>query len=249
MPRSRWRRRGRRGPACPHAGTHRRGPSPGARPRAAPASAPTGSFSLGGILGRFSRPVPEVMGYVADEDWGDRGPRPARSATGGRRAAARRVPRGPLLRPRARDRRGDCAASLQGTPSGPLRSRRLSWREGTGAQERASFVVDQPVRADLDLPPAVHPGDHVTGRLRVSSASGRAVVRLSCHGRRRRCPGLRDAIATPAEMSFAARPGLYAASVEDAATGRATAWKCTWGSPAVPLARAGGRAPPRRGTP
>lgn len=91
---------------------------------------------------------------------------------------------------------------------------------GDWAQERASFVVDRPVRADLDLPPAVHAADRVTGRLRVAAAGGQARVRLTRDGEAvvlRGADG--EAIATPAELAFDARPGAYVATVEDAATG------------------------------
>jgi hypothetical protein len=91
---------------------------------------------------------------------------------------------------------------------------------GDWAQERASFVVDRPVRADLDLPATVYEADKVTGRLRASAASGRAVVRLTRDGAAVALAGGSEAaMATPVELAFDVRPGRYVATVEDAATG------------------------------
>ena len=54
--------------------------------------------------------------------------------------------------------------------------------DGDWNETRASLTVDKPVRVDLELPPAVHPGDRVTGRLRAATASHRARISLTRDG-------------------------------------------------------------------
>lgn len=85
-----------------------------------------------------------------------------------------------------------------------------------------AVVIDQPVRVDLELPPAVHPDDHVIGRLRAATASGRARLSLTCDGQPvalRGVPGDFDTIATPVELELDVAPGHYVATVEDPVSG------------------------------
>ncbi|WP_428267678.1 alpha-2-macroglobulin family protein [Haliangium sp.] len=93
---------------------------------------------------------------------------------------------------------------------------------GDWVERKAQVVVDQPVRADLELPPAIHPGDRVRGRLRVHVTGGRARVRLRCDDRDvpvRRPDGGRvepgAVLPTPIELDFDAGPGRWQAEVED----------------------------------
>lgn len=87
-----------------------------------------------------------------------------------------------------------------------------------------TVVVDQPVRADLDLPASVHRDDKVDAGLRVACESGLCLVRLSRDG----APvPLTDEkgrvvvgpVSAPAELRFPCQPGVYAAEVTDVATG------------------------------
>ena len=102
--------------------------------------------------------------------------------------------------------------------------------QGDWQRATASVVVDQPVRADLELPPAIQPGDDVLGRLRVAAGSGRLRVRLERDGVP--VPLLVQAsdtkgeplapetiLESPAMLTFAAEPGHYLAVVEDADSG------------------------------
>jgi hypothetical protein len=109
---------------------------------------------------------------------------------------------------------------------------------GDWVEARASVVVDQPVRVDLDLPPAVHRGDHVRGGLRAHATSGQARVRLACDGAAvalRRTDGSMvqadEVLATPVELVFDVVPGSYRAEVVDAAGGAADALECLVGVP------------------
>jgi hypothetical protein len=94
-------------------------------------------------------------------------------------------------------------------------------RHGDWAQARTTVVVDQPVRIDLEVPPAVYPQDDVVGRLHVVTASGTARLRLHCDdqpvelhsGQLTVCDP--DFITTPAELEFLVKPGHYQATVED----------------------------------
>ncbi|OQW90731.1 MAG: hypothetical protein BWK78_06300 [Thiotrichaceae bacterium IS1] len=94
-------------------------------------------------------------------------------------------------------------------------------RHGDWAQARTTVVVDQPVRIDLEVPPAVYPQDNVVGRLHVVTASGTARLRLYCDGQpvELRSGKLTlcdpDFIVTPAELEFSVTPGFYQAIVED----------------------------------
>ncbi len=100
--------------------------------------------------------------------------------------------------------------------------------EGDWTQDRSRFVVDQPVRIDLELPQAVFPGDTVTGRLRAATPSGRARIALVRNGEalrlRTRGPDgaillQTDSIDTPIELDFDVEPGEYRAQVEDLQSG------------------------------
>ncbi len=94
-------------------------------------------------------------------------------------------------------------------------------RHGDWAQARTTVVVDQPVRIDLEVPPAVYPQDNVVGRIHVVTASGTARLRLHCDGQpvELRSGKLTwcdpDSIVTPAELEFSVTPGHYQATVED----------------------------------
>jgi hypothetical protein len=90
---------------------------------------------------------------------------------------------------------------------------------GDWVARQQSFTVDKPVRADLDLPPAVHESDRVTGTLRIAAASGRAKVSLTRDGAPVTLSGDAAEIATPAELRFDVRPGAHVATVVDVATG------------------------------
>jgi hypothetical protein len=98
--------------------------------------------------------------------------------------------------------------------------------DGDWQRQRAAVVVDQPVRVDLELPPAIHPGDGVVGRLRAASGSGQLRVSLERDG----VPVVLDTakgqtvakdatLRGPIELSFAAAPGQYKAVVEDVDSG------------------------------
>lgn len=91
--------------------------------------------------------------------------------------------------------------------------------EGDWVQATAAFAVDRPVRADLDVPPAVHESDRVIGTLRVATASGRARVSLTRDGQAVALRGIGTELATPAELQFEVRPGVHIATVEDLASG------------------------------
>lgn len=102
---------------------------------------------------------------------------------------------------------------------------------GDWTRSATTVTVTQPVRADLELPPAIHPGDTVTGVLRVDTGSGRSSVRLTLDGQPvplrvaaddKPLDGGED-IATPAVLSFEAGPGLYRAWVQDADSGETDA--------------------------
>ncbi len=97
--------------------------------------------------------------------------------------------------------------------------------DGDWTETRHSVVIDQPVRIDLEVPPAVHPDDTVRGRLRAATASGRARVSLTCDGEDVELLGPRGGevtageLATPVELEFVLRPGVFLAQVEDAESG------------------------------
>lgn len=97
---------------------------------------------------------------------------------------------------------------------------------GDWTEARAGVVVDQPVRVDIEAPPAVQPGDVVRGRVRAHAASGKARVRLARDGHTvalRRADGqavVADAVLdTPVELAFDVAPGLHLAEVTDARSG------------------------------
>ena len=86
------------------------------------------------------------------------------------------------------------------------------------------LVIDLPVRADLEIPPMVRAGDDVTGRLRVTTASGRALVSLTRDGdavELRSADGatVQGEISALAALTFAVAPGAYEVRVEDAESG------------------------------
>jgi hypothetical protein len=89
------------------------------------------------------------------------------------------------------------------------------------ASHRTIVTAGPRVRAELDLPPAVHPDDHVVGRVRISSASGKASVCLM----RDEVPvkfraadksdTIADVMDTPVELEFDVVPGRYTATASD----------------------------------
>ena len=86
------------------------------------------------------------------------------------------------------------------------------------------LVIDLPVRADLEIPPMVRAGDDVTGRLRVTTASGRALVSLTRDGdavELRSADGatVQGEISAPAALAFAVAPGAHEVRVEDPESG------------------------------
>ncbi|HHO52062.1 MAG TPA: hypothetical protein ENK18_14565, partial [Deltaproteobacteria bacterium] len=54
---------------------------------------------------------------------------------------------------------------------------RLDW-----AHERATVIIDRPVRADLGVPPAVYDGDQIVGTLRGAATGGSVRLSLTCDG-------------------------------------------------------------------
>ena len=103
------------------------------------------------------------------------------------------------------------------------------YNEGDWQAVVSDLVIDLPVRADLEIPPTVRAGDDVSGRLRVTTASGRALVSLTRDGD---AVGLRSAdgaralgeisegeISAPAALTFAVAPGTYQVRVEDPESG------------------------------
>jgi hypothetical protein len=97
--------------------------------------------------------------------------------------------------------------------------------EGDWVQSRTSVVVDQAVRVDLELPPAIYPEDRVLGRLRAATASREAWVTLKRDGQLvplrptdKRSIINTEHIVTPVELEFDAHPGSYIATVEDLST-------------------------------
>jgi hypothetical protein len=103
---------------------------------------------------------------------------------------------------------------------------------GDWASATRALVVDKPVRIDLELPPAVHPEDKVTGRLRVATPSGRARLTLTCDGEPVSLPKVEAGLlATPALCELRVRPGVYCARVEDPESGEVDATELTVGTP------------------
>jgi len=93
------------------------------------------------------------------------------------------------------------------------------------SSHRAIVTAGPRVRAELYLPPAVHPDDHVVGRVRVSSASGKASVCLmrdevSVKFRAtEKSDTIADVMDTPVELEFDVVPGRYTATVSDPISG------------------------------
>ena len=102
---------------------------------------------------------------------------------------------------------------------------------GDWTEARGTVVVDQPVRIDLDFPPAVHEGDKVTGRLRASTSSGRGKVHVTRDGKP--VPTAAGEIQTPVELELDVVPGAYVAHVEDVATGETDSMELVVGRPGV----------------
>jgi hypothetical protein len=93
------------------------------------------------------------------------------------------------------------------------------------ASHRAIVTAGTRVRAEPDLPPAVHPDDHVLGRVRVSSVSGKASVCLmrdevSVKFRAAdKSDTIADVMDTPVELEFDVVPGRYTVIVTDPVSG------------------------------
>ena len=96
----------------------------------------------------------------------------------------------------------------------------------------ANVTVDKPVRIDLELPPAVHRGDEVVGRVRAMTASGQARVRLTRDGEPVALRGNDgELVSTPAELELDVAPGTYVATVEDPESGETDRVELTVGEP------------------
>ena len=96
----------------------------------------------------------------------------------------------------------------------------------------ATVTVDKPVRIDLELPPAVHHGDEVVGRVRAATASGQARVRLTRDGEPVALRGGDgDLVRTPAELELDVTPGTYVATVEDPESGETDRVELAVGEP------------------
>lgn len=98
--------------------------------------------------------------------------------------------------------------------------------DGDWTRTRETVVVDQPVRVDLDVPPAVFEDDVVTASFRAAAASGQARVSLTRDGTPVELLAhdgaalpTDGALPSPVEARFRVAPGEYVATVEDAATG------------------------------
>src|SRR5262249_22447970 len=109
---------------------------------------------------------------------------------------------------------------------------------GDWAEAKTTLTVDQPVRADLDVPPAVAADDRVLGKRRASAASGQLQVRLTCGGEqveltdpRGRIVRAGDLLDSPAELAFRVRPGSWIAEVTDASTQEADRVEAFVGTP------------------
>ena len=100
----------------------------------------------------------------------------------------------------------------------------FAFHDGDWEAVSRDLLVDQPVRADLELPAAARAGDDVEGTLRVATPSGRARVRLTHDGsavalRTHDGSDLAEEVYTPAFLTFPVTPGTYRALVEDAESG------------------------------
>jgi hypothetical protein len=104
--------------------------------------------------------------------------------------------------------------------------------EGDWYEARKILTVDKPVRVDLELPPAVHPEDHVLGRLRAATDSGKARITVTRDGETVSLPGSDAAVIdTPKQIEFPVKPGTYLARVEDVSTGEADSIELFVGTP------------------
>jgi hypothetical protein len=94
--------------------------------------------------------------------------------------------------------------------------------DGDWTEAKTTVTVDQPVRADLDLPAAVAHDDRVLGRIRAAASSGELTVRVACSGepielfRGGKPIGSGEVLASPIELEFFVRPGTWIAEVTDA---------------------------------
>jgi hypothetical protein len=102
----------------------------------------------------------------------------------------------------------------------------FAFKGGDWAAAKTTFDVDQPVRADLDLPPAVHPEDRVLGKLRAKASGGKLRARVTLEGAP--VPLLRangqaiegeELLNSPIELHLSVRPGRFVAEVEDVISG------------------------------
>jgi|GEM_PF-1108408 len=94
--------------------------------------------------------------------------------------------------------------------------------DGDWARTQETVTAEQAVRVELDVPPAVHPGDEVVCSLFASCASRRARVRLLCDGdlvELRTDDGVSVSadvdVELPMTLRFSAQPGLWRAEVVD----------------------------------
>jgi hypothetical protein len=109
---------------------------------------------------------------------------------------------------------------------------------GDWSDAKTTLTIDQPVRVDLDVPPAVAAEDRVLGKLRAASAGGRVQIRLACGGEVVELTGPKgqivradDLLDSPAELAFFVRPGTWVAEVKDAATGEIDRVEALVGTP------------------
>lgn len=91
--------------------------------------------------------------------------------------------------------------------------------DGNWCAAKHSFIVDQPVRADIDFPPVVQPGDAVYGRIRAHSASGKARVELYLDEKPVTLTPSNGLTKTPLEREIPVQPGTYRLCVTDPDTG------------------------------
>ena len=113
--------------------------------------------------------------------------------------------------------------------------------DGAPAQRESRVQVDQPARADLDLPLEIADGDVANAVLRVSTRSGRAVVSLTRDGVAVAMfndgVGLGDGasheVGSGARLTFPVVAGRYRAQVQDVQTGERDTVDVSVGTPGV----------------
>lgn len=88
---------------------------------------------------------------------------------------------------------------------------------GNWASARHEFIVDQAVRADLDFPPVVEPGDMVYGRVRAQTSSGKAKIELLLDDEVVELPRSINSskVNTPLEFDIQVEPGQYTLNITD----------------------------------